>query len=366
MGDFTHLHKFDAAVAAKGIKPASVRIAGGRHVLPLHTPHPTTTTTTPRPLPRQERPLLLTFKGAAYSLPPTHPAAARDRLAALHNGVDVIVALTCTFPAVSCTCVNVTHTSGCPPAEPTVTRTSSGAGCNEMDAQAEEWEFEELLLQARFTAVLPGEGSHSYRLYEALQAGAIPVVLGESALPLEHLLPWGDFAVVQRDVTPAALAQLPARLRAISPAMADQMQQLGRIAFTSNFQDLNAQLLSLIAEAALMLRDEVQSSPSPASPAPSPPPSTHPPADAPAPPATTGRFEPSLRTNVAQQQRWRAEAEEHVRMLLAEANDTATDDHPATSGPPPDDSVGLLPTLHMRMQMRGADRGAGGGRGFLA
>lgn len=49
------------------------------------------------------RPVLLSFKGAAYEFPPEHPAAPRVALKrALHNGRDVIIALTCWALAPNC------------------------------------------------------------------------------------------------------------------------------------------------------------------------------------------------------------------------------------------------------------------------
>jgi hypothetical protein len=69
------------------------------------------------------------------------------------------------------------------------------------------------MLSSRFAAILPGEGTHSYRLYEALQAGAIPVLLGLSARPLEPLVDWPSIAVVHEDTSAAGLEYLAARLR---------------------------------------------------------------------------------------------------------------------------------------------------------
>lgn len=46
------------------------------------------------------------------------------------------------------------------------------------------------MLSSQFGLVVEGEGSHSYRLYEVMAAGAIPVVIGEdavAALPLQEV-----------------------------------------------------------------------------------------------------------------------------------------------------------------------------------
>lgn len=44
-------------------------------------------------------------------------------------------------------------------------------------------DYDELLLSSKFVLIPPGEGHHSYRLYETLQAGAVPVIVGNAALP---------------------------------------------------------------------------------------------------------------------------------------------------------------------------------------
>ena len=107
----------------------------------------------------------------------------------------------------------------------------------------------------RFTIVAPGEGTHSYRLYEALQGGSVPVILGESATPLPELIAWGEIAVVQRDASPAALAQLVTRLKAMPLSRVEAMQSAGRLVFDHQLKDLQSQLHASFA--ALALRFQV-------------------------------------------------------------------------------------------------------------
>ena len=187
------------------------------------------------------RPYILTFKGAAYDFAPGHPAEARLTLRnTLHNDRDIIVALTCWNLSPSCApCV----APGCTTPPLVNTSTAAFAQCAEWTREANmRWDYDELMLNSRFAAVLPGEGTHSYRLYEALQAGAIPVLLGASARPLEPLINWADIAVIQEDVSPAGLEYLAARLRLLPAESALRMQRRGRTVFTSHFKDLKAQV----------------------------------------------------------------------------------------------------------------------------
>ncbi len=183
----------------------------------------------------QDRPVLLSFKGARHDLPQSHPAYPRNYLPMLHNGHDLIMATYCTFkstvrcaggpgtparragvlgldccccvffacltalvycwprcalllPSVGCLlstaarccrglltfcrCRRGAWLQECLTLESTTLRTSSKpeylAACANDSAAAHAVDFETLLLQSKFTVVLPGEGSHSYRLLEAL------------------------------------------------------------------------------------------------------------------------------------------------------------------------------------------------------
>lgn len=213
----------------------------------------------------QGRDLTLVFKGAIYATPPAHHARVRETLAQVHNGDDVIIAVTCSSPAMSLlpchfatpgsTFATSTSEQGCPPPKPTVTTTNPGdVRCAQWDAAAAAIDYDQLLLRAKFAAIAPGEGTHSYRLYEALQAGAIPVLLGDSVAPLHHLLPWERFAVIQRDVSLPALRNLVTNLRGAPADLLADLRTVGRLVFRSNFASLQLQANSIIAEMALMFR----------------------------------------------------------------------------------------------------------------
>lgn len=184
-----------------------------------------------------------------YGLPQSHFASARGRLrAAAHNGRDVIVALTCWSVAPRCDCPR--DKPQCGYANITSSRAPECAQLH-AEAAAADYEYDALLLRSRFAFVPPGEGTHSYRLYEALQAGAVPVLLGPSALPLPELINWDAISVRQEDTSERALAALVRRLRAIPPERVQAMQDAGRLVFESHFRDLRAQLEAIFGALAV-------------------------------------------------------------------------------------------------------------------
>jgi len=212
----------------------------------------------------RERPLLLTFKGALYDMPLDHPAYPRRTLRSIHNGRDVIIALHCWSVAPDCSISSSSkeeETTASSPSDfkskPTPLfnhmRNYSSASslltpeCFSLTQEAQSYDFETLMLRSRFAAVLPGEGTHSYRLYEALQAGSIPVLLGRSSRPLDGLIKWEDIAVLQEDTSALALQYLEARLRLIPTSTLTTMQRRGRMVFEAHFSTLTAQISSMFA-----------------------------------------------------------------------------------------------------------------------
>ena len=111
--------------------------------------------------PHQGRPILLSFKGARHDLPASHPAFPRNYLPAIHNDVDVIMSTYCTFRSKECLTLNERSFS-------TSSRPSYMDACANDSILAGSVDFVNLMLTSRFTVVLPGEGTHSYRLLEAL------------------------------------------------------------------------------------------------------------------------------------------------------------------------------------------------------
>ena len=212
----------------------------------------------------RERPLLLTFKGALYDMPLDHPAHPRRTLRSIHNGRDVIIALHCWSVAPDCSISSSSkdeETTASPSSDFSSKsstafnhmRNYSSASsllnpeCFSLTQEAQSYDFETLMLRSRFAAVLPGEGTHSYRLYEALQAGSIPVLLGRSARPLDGLIKWEDIAVLQEDTSALALQYLEARLRLIPTSTLTTMQRRGRNVFDAHFSTLTAQMSSMFA-----------------------------------------------------------------------------------------------------------------------
>jgi hypothetical protein len=208
--------------------------------------------------PPARRRTLLSFKGAAYSFPADHPASARAVLKRmLDNGADIRVYLTCTNAAPSCEpCVPDPVTGdGCDPNAPKLqtTRTASTtdyAECNEWTQRAQEADYDGLLLNSVWTAIIPGEGPHSYRLAEALAAGSLPIFFPQSARPLEPLINWAECGLwmeAGQELTLDFLRGLESMLRAFPPEALARMQDVCRTIFDSHFKSLNLSIHSAFA-----------------------------------------------------------------------------------------------------------------------
>ena len=127
-----------------------------------------------------KRHLLLSFKGVCQS------QSKRNRLAALHNGRDVIVA------------------------------------CSH-SAQAAHYDYKTLMLTSTFSAAPAGNGLHSYRLAESIFLGAIPVIIDEKLiLPFCSVIDWRGFSI---RIPPDQISSLPAILRKIPPEEVQRMQR---------------------------------------------------------------------------------------------------------------------------------------------
>jgi len=111
------------------------------------------------------------------------------------------------------------------------TERAAGAGASTEQADSSV-DFDLLLHRSSFAAVVPGEGTHSYRLLEVLQAGAIPVVIGASATPFADLIRWDRIGVVQRDSTHSALLELMERLRTMPLRFRDALRDAGQAAYS--------------------------------------------------------------------------------------------------------------------------------------
>ena len=99
-----------------------------------------------------ERPLLLSFKGARYGVGELAlPAAPRDRLPALHNGVDVVVTAYCAWTAVDCRDAQEYVWSG-----------AQDERCQRDGLLASLYTFDQLATSSQFSIVIAGEGTHRY------------------------------------------------------------------------------------------------------------------------------------------------------------------------------------------------------------
>lgn len=150
----------------------------------------------------------------------------RSRLRMLDAEPDVVILTYCSWRGLS--------TSG----EEVWFSSSQDGNCEAERKRADmaEFEFSKLLLHSAFCAILAGEGAHSYRLFEAMSAGCIPVVRmlcscvtvsssrllpqvigvdAVAALPFATVIEWPKIAVLQPATSHAALKALPAKLRAI-------------------------------------------------------------------------------------------------------------------------------------------------------
>ena len=108
----------------------------------------------------QDRGILVSFKGARHDLPTSHPAYPRNSLSLIHNGDDIIMATYCAFQTRECKDGNVTVLTTGP--QQYIDK------CLNDTTYSNTVAFEWLLLESKFTIILPGEGLHSYRLMEAM------------------------------------------------------------------------------------------------------------------------------------------------------------------------------------------------------
>eukprot|EP00741_Cyanophora_paradoxa_P019920 tig00021179_g19225.t1 len=157
-----------------------------------------------------KRPLLLAMKARRYK---SH-AQIRNEIHKIDNGKDVIIRLQC-----------------CAPHKPTDER------CEEDDRKFKEVNMADLLRQARFGLVLAGWGSHSYRLVETMEAGAIPVVLiDDLVMPFHEVVDWSLCAV---RLPEARYAELPAVLRRFTMKQLNAMFTHCRFIFDNYMKDVD-------------------------------------------------------------------------------------------------------------------------------
>lgn len=114
--------------------------------------------------------------------------------------------------------------------------------CDALNATRYTIDFDGLLADSKFLLVPRGYGLHSYRLWEALHAGAVPVVLADGwVLPFEDDADWASAALV---VPEGEIPRLPALLRAVEaePGRLRAMQAAGSRLFDRFLVDRRAML----------------------------------------------------------------------------------------------------------------------------
>ena len=193
-------------------------------------------------VPADERPVILSFQGAAYDTLPESPVAARIRLTSLDNGSNVLVRLSCaqSVPACATGEMRAYSTSRHPKCE---------AWTDQLRAsKLENAGFKELLLNSTFAAVVQGEGAHSYRVIEALRAGSIPVLLDNAAAPFSSAFSrtWQHAAVFWEDTSDYGLYRLLQHLKSLPATKLLDMQAAGRSLFVQLLASHELQVHGLV------------------------------------------------------------------------------------------------------------------------
>ncbi|MFA6039751.1 MAG: exostosin family protein [Candidatus Peribacteraceae bacterium] len=110
---------------------------------------------------------------------------------------------------------------------------SGHASTIKMDPSRARWEYVDNMLQSDFSLVVKGDGNYSYRFYETLSLGRVPLFLNTACrLPLEDVVDYGAFTVFVEQGQMHRLADVAAeRYRGFTPEGFLQMQRRAREAF---------------------------------------------------------------------------------------------------------------------------------------
>lgn len=105
---------------------------------------------------------------------------------------------------------------------------------NQCTKEEQAFDYIELMVRSEFSLCPRGFGKTSYRLYEALQQGSIPVYIhdGNPWLPYRDEISWSSFAVIidYRD-----LEQLPAKLERITTEQREAMRRIASDLLQTHF-----------------------------------------------------------------------------------------------------------------------------------
>eukprot|EP00298_Acanthocystis_sp_HF-20_P006087 c16043_g1_i1.p1 GENE.c16043_g1_i1~~c16043_g1_i1.p1 ORF type:complete len:400 (+),score=96.29 c16043_g1_i1:231-1430(+) len=144
--------------------------------------------------PSNQRRYLLSFKGSRYS----NFGRIRNKIRILDNEDDIIIRTSC-FLGIS-----------------------FDDDCKKDAERYNDYDYGELLENAKFGLVLPGVGEHSYRLLEVMQAGGIPVIMNDDGvLPLEGLINWRTISI---QIPESQLSKVGPYLRSLNPNTIAAMQ----------------------------------------------------------------------------------------------------------------------------------------------
>jgi glucuronyl/N-acetylglucosaminyl transferase EXT1 len=125
-----------------------------------------------------ERHYFLTFKGKRYL---SREGVFREKLRAMHNGHDVVVVETCNGKT------NTKLLSAHP---------ELGSGCKEGQAAYDSYDYM-ALMNSTFALAPAGRSPASYRMFEVMSNGAIPVLVADNYVkPFETLIQW-QYCLVQ-------------------------------------------------------------------------------------------------------------------------------------------------------------------------
>eukprot|EP00939_MAST-03C_sp_MAST-3C-sp1_P003784 g3784.t1 len=176
---------------------------------------------------RRERPITVSLKAALYDVSESHHAFVRKSIANFFHKrpeEDVAILTYC-----------VVNAPECPSGTNKSFVFSRSSLCDVEGGKYGSLSYEDLLLSSKFVLVPPGEGVHSYRLFEAVHAGAVPVIVGHAAIPFASFpvlgKRWDRAAFRISDVSDESMRRLLVHLRGVSESQRLDMVRTARSIF---------------------------------------------------------------------------------------------------------------------------------------
>ena len=169
-----------------------------------------------RSIPPARRPLLFSFQGQGRNMP------LRNAMLRMHNGRDVV-------------CVDATAAR-----QQVQDREQAASGVRVPPPSDER--YVALHARSKFSLCPRGDAVYSFRMIEALSAGAVPVIYGDGwVLPFsEH--PAVDYSTFAVCIAENDVIKTPAILRGLDEATVARMQARGREVFEQYFASVGEQL----------------------------------------------------------------------------------------------------------------------------